>query len=81
MFFLRTLQQSTELNFFFDKIVPYLKSRDIEVVGFMNAGFWRTDAVEERKSLDKAFKKSDISLVKTDKDWTSVVSYIDLENL
>lgn len=78
--FSKKVTAENRVKLFFEKIVPYLQTRDIEVIAFMNAGFWRTDAVEEQHSLDKAFRRNNISVSETNKKWQMAVQYIVLDN-
>lgn len=79
--FSKQITAENRVKLFMDQVMPYLVARDVEVVGFMNAGFWRTDAVEEQKALTKVIKqKTDIGVVATDKKWNSIVNMLDVDD-
>ncbi|WP_125565322.1 type II toxin-antitoxin system RelB/DinJ family antitoxin [Companilactobacillus insicii] len=76
--FSKQVTAKNRVKLFFDQVIPYLVSRDVEVVAFMNAGFWRTDAIEEQKALTDALDRPNIFSLPSGKDWVSSVSYIQL---
>lgn len=73
----------TRVKLFAEYVLPYLADRDIEYVGFMNAGLWRTESAEERRAQTKALKELDIVTEKfSSENWAESVNIIEIvENL
>lgn len=81
-FFVYSLQASanTRIELLKNYIIPYLKDRGVEYVGFMNPGLWRTESLEERKSLNLALENSDLLFwgqTKSEK-WTDIINVIEI---
>jgi len=70
------ISAKNRLKLFKDYFVPYLKSREVEIVGFLNPGFWRTESNEERKALIEALNDSKIITVGKDKLWNETVNVL-----
>lgn len=68
----------TRVKLFIDNILPYLKDREVELLAFMNVGFWRTEQIEEQKALFNAFKNCGFDVVTRGKNWNEMTHFINL---
>lgn len=79
--FSKQVSAKTRVKLFMENIVPYLMDRDVEIIAFMNAGFWRTEQYEEQNALLKSFKKCGIEVISRGKNWQNMTHFVDLRKL
>ncbi|MTB58868.1 type II toxin-antitoxin system RelB/DinJ family antitoxin [Streptococcus uberis] len=79
--FSKQVSAKTRVKLFMENIVPYLIDRDVEIIAFMNAGFWRTEQYEEQNALLKSLKKCGIEVISRGKNWQNMTHFVDLRKL
>ncbi|WP_203260825.1 type II toxin-antitoxin system RelB/DinJ family antitoxin [Streptococcus uberis] len=79
--FSKQVSAKTRVKLFMENIVPYLIDRDVEIIAFMSAGFWRTEQYEEQNALLKSLKKCGIEVISRGKNWQNMTHFVDLRNL
>lgn len=70
------ISAKNRFKLFKDYFIPYLKSRDVDIVAFLNPGFWRTESSEEQKALVKVFKDNKIFTVGKLERWNDSVNVL-----
>ncbi|NQK44572.1 type II toxin-antitoxin system RelB/DinJ family antitoxin [Streptococcus suis] len=76
--FSQQISAKMRVQLFVDNILPYLEDREVELLAFMNAGFWRTEQIEEQKALLRAFKECGIEVISRGKRWDEMTHFVDL---
>lgn len=79
--FSKQVSAKTRVKLFMENIVPYLIDRDVEIIAFMNAGFWRTEQYEEQNALLKSLKKCGIEVISRGENWQNMTHFVDLRKL
>ncbi|NJW41276.1 type II toxin-antitoxin system RelB/DinJ family antitoxin [Streptococcus suis] len=76
--FSRQISASMRVQLFMNSVLPYLADREVELLAFMNAGFWRTEQIEEQKALLLAFKECGIEVISRGQSWGEMIHFVDL---